>query len=122
MTSQLSIPVLSFDGTSLSVRTEHLERYEVTVCIDPLHFDAHGEAIKHELMAKLENDLDLVGRIVHGDVTFQRYDDFLRNTVVFKAVAQTRESPEGEWPAIHQALREDAEELRQAVLAWRRSR
>lgn len=63
-----------------------------------------------ELRAHLDRAMTRLGRLPVGEAVITESEDFIRNAVIFRAVVETRESDQGEWPSIYAALREDEED------------
>jgi hypothetical protein len=104
--------------SGFTVRTEVLKKFTVQMTVTREHLESGRVdqlAIEYELNKQLQRELNKVGRVQHKAAEFSQSESFLDNTIAFRLVVMTRESQEGQWPSVHQAMREDEEDLREAL-------
>jgi cell division FtsZ-interacting protein ZapD len=104
--------------SGFTVRTEALKKFTVQIVVTNRYLEMGAvdqSAIEIELNKQLRRELKKAGRVQHGAARMSQHENHLEDTVVFRIVAVTRESQEGQWPAIHEALRQDEEDRLEAL-------
>jgi hypothetical protein len=97
---------------SFRTRRETLRTIAVSAAVDRRYLEAPDadeavHLVMSDLHFRLQKLMDETGRLPVGDIVEDQHEDHLRDLVVFRARVQTRESDQGEWPAIYAAARED---------------
>jgi hypothetical protein len=100
-----------------TTRNETLKKYAVqTVVTREAMQDGNAPGyVEQMLRERLDRDVTAAGRWVHGEVTISMQEDMLRDAYLLRAECLTRERTDGQWPSLHQALREDEEDRREAL-------
>lgn len=109
MHGHIVVPELT--GSTFTARTETLQTYAMQQAVDMHLLREWGYTVTEQVMADLREELlhriEKAGRLVVGEVVVVESDDLLRDCVWVRMQVQTRQSDQGEWASIWQAIRED---------------
>jgi hypothetical protein len=97
---------------SFRTRRETLRTMAVHATVDRRYLAAADaddavHLVRSDLHFRLQKLMTETGRLPVGDIVVDQREDHLRDVVMFRATVKTRESDQGEWPAIYAAARED---------------
>jgi hypothetical protein len=76
---------------------------------------AYVDMVTNAMRRKLGQMIDLSGHEPYGDLETSEHEDHLSDAVMIRWVQPVVERTDGVWPSLHQAMRENEADLREAL-------